>query len=102
MARHATSKLRSAEDLFHITTLGFRGEALASIASVSRLSFFRIVVRHILEHAYRSRVGHAGKVEAAGIPNGTVVRVEDLFYNVPARLKFLKRTPPSASRSMAW
>ena len=91
VARHATSKLRSADDLFRITTLGFRGEALASIASVSRLT--------LLSHSRSSPTGarllieggHAGKVEPAGIPNGTVVRVEDLFYNVPARLKFLKR-----------
>ncbi len=91
VARHATSKLRSAEDLFHITTLGFRGEALASIASVSRLT--------LLSHSRNSTAGarllieggHAGRVEPAGIPNGTVVRVEDLFFNVPARLKFLKR-----------
>ncbi len=91
VARHATSKLRSAEDLFHITTLGFRGEALASIASVSRLT--------LLSHSRTSTAGarlqieggHAGKVEPAGIPDGTVVRVEDLFYNLPARLKFLKR-----------
>jgi len=91
VARHATSKLRSADDLFHITTLGFRGEALASIASVSRLT--------LLSHSRSSPAGarlqieggHAGKVESAGIPDGTVVRVEDLFYNVPARLKFLKR-----------
>jgi DNA mismatch repair protein MutL len=91
VARHATSKLRSADDLFHITTLGFRGEALASIASVSRLT----LLSHSRSSAAGARLkiegGHAGKVEPAGIPDGTVVRVEDLFYNVPARLKFLKR-----------
>ncbi len=91
VARHATSKLRSADDLFHITTLGFRGEALASIASVSRLT----LLSHSRSATAGARLqiegGHAGKVEPAGIPDGTVVRVEDLFYNVPARLKFLKR-----------
>ena len=91
VARHATSKLRSAADLFHITTLGFRGEALASIASVSRLT----LLSHSRESQAGARLqiegGHAGKVEPAGIPGGTVVRVEDLFFNVPARLKFLKR-----------
>ena len=91
VARHATSKLRSADDLFRITTLGFRGEALASIASVSRLT----LLSHSRSATTGARLliegGHAGKVEPAGIPNGTVVRVEDLFYNVPARLKFLKR-----------
>jgi DNA mismatch repair protein MutL len=91
VARHATSKLRSADDLFHITTLGFRGEALASIASVARLT----LLSHSREAQAGARLvvegGHAGKVEPAGIPGGTVVRVEDLFFNVPARLKFLKQ-----------
>jgi DNA mismatch repair protein MutL len=91
VARHATSKLRSADDLFHITTLGFRGEALASIASVARLT----LLSHSRDFQAGARLlvegGHAGKVEAAGIPGGTVVRVEDLFFNVPARLKFLKQ-----------
>lgn len=91
VARHATSKLRSADDLFHIHTLGFRGEALASIASVSR---FTLISRSgTAEVGARLRV-EAGKVqplEPLGAPEGTVVRVEDLFYNVPARLKFLKR-----------
>ncbi len=90
VARHATSKLRTAEDLFHITTLGFRGEALASIASVSR---FSITTRRIgVEVGARIRVegGNAHPTEGAGGPEGTVVRVEDLFFNVPARLKFLK------------
>jgi len=91
VARHATSKLRSAEDLFHITTLGFRGEALASIGSVSRLT----LTSHHAQAETGGRMavegGAASRVEAVGAPAGTVVRVEDLFYNVPARLKFLKR-----------
>ncbi len=91
LARHATSKLRSAEDLFHIQTLGFRGEALASIGSVSRLTIVSRV--QVAEVGARLVVegGRAGQVEAVGAPAGTVVRVEDLFYNVPARLKFLKQ-----------
>lgn len=91
LARHATSKLSTAEDLFRIQTLGFRGEALASIASVSR---FTLISRSInAEVGARLHVegGHTGGVEPAGIPVGTVARVEDLFFNVPARLKFLKR-----------
>jgi DNA mismatch repair protein MutL len=91
IARHATSKLNSADDLFRIQTLGFRGEALASIASVSR---FTLISRaREAEAGARMRVegGQAGPVEAVGAPAGTVVRVEELFYNVPARLKFLKR-----------
>jgi DNA mismatch repair protein MutL len=88
--RHATSKLSSAEDLFRIETLGFRGEALASIGSVSHLT---ITSRHKdAEAGCRLQVeaGRAGALQPVGIPTGTTVLVEDLFYNVPARLKFLK------------
>jgi len=89
-SRHATSKLVRSEDLFHISTLGFRGEALASISSVSRMT---ITARmQAAKEGARLKVdgGIASKVEKVGAPVGTVVRVEDLFYNVPARLKFLK------------
>ncbi|MCX8025712.1 MAG: DNA mismatch repair endonuclease MutL, partial [Thermanaerothrix sp.] len=91
IARFATSKLRTADDLFNIRTLGFRGEALASIAAVSRLTLISCPPN--AEHGGRIVV-QGGKVETyepAGVPLGTVVRVEDLFYNVPARLKFLKQ-----------
>ncbi|MCI0520111.1 MAG: DNA mismatch repair endonuclease MutL [Chloroflexi bacterium] len=88
--RHATSKLSSAADLFQIRTLGFRGEALASIGSVSRLA----ITSRLPELDRGARIvvagGQAGAVQPAGAPAGTLVRVEDLFYNVPARLKFLK------------
>jgi DNA mismatch repair protein MutL len=89
--RHATSKLRSADDLFHITTLGFRGEALASIGSVARLTLLSHSRTFPSGACLNVEGGHATAVEPAGIPDGTVVRVEDLFYNVPARLKFLKQ-----------
>lgn len=88
--RHATSKLSSADDLWAIRTLGFRGEALAAISAVSRLTIVSRVrdasagVRLVLED---------GKIvarEMVGAPAGTVIAVENLFYNVPARLKFLK------------
>jgi len=90
VARHATSKLYRAEDLFNIHTLGFRGEALASIGSVSQMT--------IITRCEDSRVGArlvvtSGKtlpIEQVGVPTGTVVQVENLFFNVPARLKFLK------------
>jgi len=89
--RHATSKLVSADDLFRIATLGFRGEALASIGSVSRLT----ITAHTHEASAGARLrvegGMIGKVEKVGAPVGTVIQVEDLFYNVPARLKFLKQ-----------
>jgi DNA mismatch repair protein MutL len=89
--RHATSKLQTASDLFHIHTLGFRGEALASIGSVSRLTITSRVKS--IEAAARIRVeaGILGHIEPVGAPVGTTIRVEDLFYNVPARLKFLKQ-----------
>jgi DNA mismatch repair protein MutL len=99
LARHATSKLSRAEDLFHIETLGFRGEALASIASVSRLSITTKVADSKAGARLHVEGGHAGPVEAIGAPAGTVVRVEDLFYNVPARLKFLK-TPVTERRAI--
>ena len=89
--RHATSKLRTAQDLFQIATLGFRGEALASIGSVARLT----MVSHCRTAEVGARLqvegGRVGKLEQVGVPLGTVVRVEDLFFNVPARLKFLKQ-----------
>ena len=90
VARHATSKLSSAEDLFHITTLGFRGEALASIGSVARLTITSRPADGAVGARLRVEGGQVGAVEPVGAPVGTVVRVEDLFYNVPARLKFLK------------
>lgn len=86
---HATSKLRTAEDLEHIATLGFRGEAVASIAAVSRM---KIVSKTEEGEAYSLCVegGVFGEVQKDGGSNGTCVTVEDLFYNTPARLKFLK------------
>ncbi len=89
--RHATSKLRTADDLSHITTLGFRGEALASIASVSHLN---IVTRHTDFSAgtlLRLRGGQIVEHKSVGAPVGTVITVENLFHNTPARLKFLKK-----------
>ncbi|HVZ15642.1 MAG TPA: DNA mismatch repair endonuclease MutL, partial [Terriglobales bacterium] len=88
--RHATSKIRNAEDLLTIGTLGFRGEALPSIASVSRLR----LETHAPEDAAGTIVeingGKIQTVEEAGLPLGTSITVRDLFYNVPARRKFLK------------
>ncbi|MBC7879324.1 MAG: DNA mismatch repair endonuclease MutL [Anaerolineales bacterium] len=89
-ARHATSKLIQSDDLFHISTLGFRGEALASIGSVSCMTITSRVESAKEGARLKVEGGSAGKVEKIGAPVGTVLRVEDLFYNVPARLKFLK------------
>src|SRR5581483_327106 len=89
-ARHGTSKLQSADDLFAIQTLGFRGEALPSIASVARVT---MITRNADEtNGTRFQVENAQTIyyQPHGAPRGTVVTVEDLFRNVPARLKFLK------------
>ncbi len=88
--RHATSKLSSADDLFRIETLGFRGEALASIGSVAHLTITSRTAGSPTATRLQVEAGQAGKLEKVGAPVGTVVSVEDLFYNVPARLKFLK------------
>jgi DNA mismatch repair protein MutL len=88
--RHATSKLQSADDLFSIETLGFRGEALASIGSVARLTVTSRPAGADVAGRVQVEAGIAGAVQPVGAPVGTVMRVEDLFYNVPARLKFLK------------
>jgi DNA mismatch repair protein MutL len=90
LERHATSKLRCDEDLFRISTLGFRGEALPSIASVSR---FEITSRQGgYEPGYRLRIEGGSKTaaEMTAAARGTTVELRDLFYNVPARRKFLK------------
>lgn len=90
-ARHATSKLRTAEDLNSIATLGFRGEALASISAVSRVT---MTTRHRAESVgtqVRIEGGTLYASQPIGAPAGTVVSVENLFYNTPARLKFMKK-----------
>jgi len=88
--RHATSKIRNADDLLNVATLGFRGEALPSIASVSRLR----LETHAPEDAAGTVIEIAGgkilTVEEAGLPLGTCITVRDLFFNIPARRKFLK------------
>jgi DNA mismatch repair protein MutL len=89
--RHATSKLQTADDLERITTLGFRGEALASIASVSQVA---MTTRHRTENIGTQIRVEGGAVRhhaPAGAPAGTLLAVENLFYNMPARLKFLKK-----------
>lgn len=88
--RHATSKINDAGDLFRVATLGFRGEALASIGSVSQLTLLSRVQKDDLGGSIKIEGGEIKKSSRVGIPPGTTVRVEQLFYNVPARLKFLK------------
>ncbi|MGB8644743.1 MAG: DNA mismatch repair endonuclease MutL [Anaerolineae bacterium] len=97
-ARHATSKLKNADDLFAIRTLGFRGEALPSIAAVARLT--------LITRAQGQENGTNYKIEGSrvlshqpfGAPQGTVISVEELFGNVPARLKFMKAPGSEAAR----
>jgi len=88
--RHATSKLRSAEDLLKVATLGFRGEALPSIASVSRLRLETHAGEQESGTIIEVNGGKIAGVEEAGLPVGTSVTVRDLFFNTPARKKFLK------------
>lgn len=90
VARHATSKLVRSDELFSISTLGFRGEALASIGSVSRMTITSRVQGEQEGARLHVEGGIASALVKVGMPVGTTVRVEDLFYNVPARLKFLK------------
>ncbi|HAV78757.1 MAG TPA: DNA mismatch repair endonuclease MutL [Anaerolineae bacterium] len=89
-SRHATSKLVRSDDLFSIGTLGFRGEALASIGSVSRMTITSRVKNEKEGARLKVEGGKSSKVTKVGTTVGTTVRVMDLFYNVPARLKFLK------------
>ena len=95
--RHATSKLRTAEDLSAIGTLGFRGEALAAISSVSRLDIFSRERGALSGAKLHLEGGVPGTVEDAGCPEGTSIIVRDLFYNTPARLKFMKRDSAEAT-----
>ncbi|MGI5917385.1 MAG: DNA mismatch repair endonuclease MutL [Anaerolineae bacterium] len=96
-ARHATSKLRTAEELYTIRTLGFRGEALASIAAVSRLTLSTRAADEAVGTVLRLEGGEIVHREPQGRPQGTVVQVENLFYNTPARLKFLRSDTTEAS-----
>ncbi len=99
--RHATSKIRSSDDLLQIATLGFRGEALPSIASISRLE----LATRAEDEASGTRIEiHGGKlarVEDAGGPPGTTFTIEDLFFNTPARRKFLKSEPTETAHITA-
>ncbi len=90
--RHATSKLREVDDLLSIATLGFRGEALPSIAAVSRFSLLTRQAGSELGTQIAISGGQKADVSEAGCNIGTTVRVEDLFFNTPARKKFLKTT----------
>ena len=89
--RHATSKIRTEEDLNHIHTLGFRGEALASIASVARVELLTRTAEAECASCYHIEGGEEHPIEPGARGVGTTIRVRDLFFNTPARMKFLKK-----------
>ena len=89
--RHATSKLRTAEDLAAIGTLGFRGEALAAISAVSRIDVFSRCKGADTGAVLHLEGGVPGEVTETGCPEGTTICVRDIFYNTPARMKFMKK-----------
>ena len=99
--RHATSKLRTAEDLAAIATCGFRGEALAAIASVSRIDLMTKTPSSIEGVSLRLEAGQIVEETEAGCPDGTTIIVRDLFYNTPARMKFMKSDTVEGSRVAA-
>ena len=96
--RHATSKISKANDLFDLHTLGFRGEALASIAAVSKLT---LTTRHAGEESGTRAINEGGQIKSiaeAASPQGTTIVARDLFYNTPVRLKFLKKPVTEAAK----
>ena len=88
--RHATSKLRTEEDLAAISTMGFRGEALAAIASVSRIDLMTKIAGALMGTSLHLEAGIVTEQSEAGCPDGTTVIIRDLFFNTPARMKFMK------------
>ena len=99
--RHATSKLRTAEDLAAISTMGFRGEALAAIASVSRIDLMTSTAGAVSGTSLHLEAGIITEESEAGCPQGTTIIVRDLFYNTPARMKFMKSDTVEGGRVSA-
>ncbi len=99
--RHATSKLRTAEDLAAIGTMGFRGEALAAIASVSRIDLMTKTAGSLAGVSLHLEAGVIQEENEAGCPEGTTILVRDLFFNTPARMKFMKSDTVEGSRVAA-
>lgn len=95
--RHSTSKIRAAEDLEHIASLGFRGEALSSIAAVSQVEMITKTKEQLLGTRYQIAGGKEEELEDTGASDGTTFLIRKLFYNVPARRKFLKTPITEAS-----
>ena len=88
--RHATSKIRTAADLTKVTSFGFRGEAIPSMAAVSRMQITSLLQKELLGNRVRISGGKLLAIEEVGTPPGTIVEIKDLFFNIPARRKFLK------------
>ena len=99
--RHATSKLRTAEDLAAISTMGFRGEALAAIASVSRIDLMTKTAGAVAGTSLHLEAGTITEESEAGCPEGTTIIVRDLFFNTPARMKFMKADTVEGGRVAA-
>lgn len=99
--RHATSKLRTEEDLAAIGTMGFRGEALAAIASVSRIDLMTKTAGSLSGVKLHLEAGKITEEAEAGCPDGTTILVRDLFFNTPARMKFMKSDTVEGSRVAA-
>lgn len=98
IVRHATSKISTVDNIYHIASLGFRGEALASISSVSRTAITTRRPEDVEGTIVEVEGGTVSEVKPIGAPAGTTIEVRDLFYNVPARKKFLKSERTEASR----
>ena len=98
IVRHATSKISTVDNIYHIASLGFRGEALASISSVSRTAITTRRMEDLEGTIVEVEGGTVSEVKPIGAPCGTTIEVRDLFYNVPARKKFLKSERTEASR----
>ena len=99
--RHATSKLRTADDLAAIATMGFRGEALAAIASVSRIDLLTKTPGSLTGTSLQLEAGQITEETEAGCPDGTTIIIRDLFFNTPARMKFMKSDSVEGSRVAA-
>lgn len=99
--RHATSKLRTAEDLSAIGTMGFRGEALAAIASVSRIELMTKTPGNLTGTSLLLEAGEIKEESEVGCPDGTTIVVRDLFFNTPARMKFMKSDTVEGGRVAA-
>ena len=99
--RHATSKLRTAEDLAAIGTMGFRGEALAAIASVSRIDLLTKTAGSLSGTSLRLEAGEVVEESEVGCPEGTTIIIRDLFFNTPARMKFMKSDTVEGGRVAA-